>query len=283
MLQASELILNPDGSVYHLGLKPEHISKNIITVGDQERVELVAAHLDEIEFKTQVREFKTVTGIIENQRISIISTGIGTDNIDIVLNEIDALLNVDLESRLVKEKHTALNIIRIGTSGAIRSEIPIDSMLISNYAIGFDGLLSFYTSEDVRELDLETKIKEKIDLNNIYAVKASDNLLKHFSQIGLQGMTITAPGFYGPQSRGIRLGPKFNLPDLLSEIDYNNFNCTNLEMETAGIYGLSKMMGHNAVSLNAILANRITGEFSKNPSLTIHKLIEKALELIKIL
>jgi len=273
----SELILNSDGSVYHLKLKPGEISEHIITVGDPERVDMVAAHFDTIELTRQAREFKTITGSLRGKRLTVISTGIGTDNIDIVFNELDALVNIDFETRTVKVSHTCLSFYRIGTSGAITKEVPLDSIVISGYAIGFDGLLHFYEEDSVREKALEGLIKAK---QSCYAVAASAELVKKFSDLGTTGVTITATGFYGPQSRQLRLKPSFDFAKLTEGLIYNGLPFTNLEMETAGIYGLAALLGHKAVSLNAILANRVTNKFSDRPRETIEGLVEKALEII---
>ena len=282
-IKASELILNTDGSVYHLNLRPEHIADTIITVGDPDRVDSVTKHFDTIEFKTQKREFNTHTGTLNGKRITVISTGIGTDNIDIVFNELDALVNIDLETRKIKDKHTALNIIRIGTSGAIQSNIPIDSFLISEYGCGFDSLLHFYKSDHVQQFEVSNALKTHLDWDvkksDPYVVKASSTLLDQLtSNETINGFTVTNVGFYGPQSRVLRLDvtdPEFN--EKLASFDFKGQPITNLEMETAGIYGLSALLGHNALSMNAIIANRATGEFSSNPKQTVDKLIEYTL------
>ncbi len=273
----SELIINADNSVYHLNLLPDEIADTIITVGDQNRVNLVAQHLDSIQIEKSNREFKTVTGEIGGKSLTIISTGIGTDNIDIVLNELDALANIDFETRKVKSKRNSLTFIRIGTSGAIQEDIPLDSIIISKFALGFDGLLQFYDSDFIRLLELE---KQCSGLFQPYAVAADEQLLLDFKEVGMDGMTITASGFYGPQSRNIRLKSKFKYEEYLKRISYQGLKPTNLEMETAGIYGLAKLLGHRAISLNAILANRVTNHFSSQPAKTVENLISKALEVI---
>lgn len=270
-IKESELILNPDGSIYHLNLRPEHIAQNIIFVGDQDRVDKVTQHFDSIEFTTQKREFKTTTGKYKDTRISVISTGIGPDNIDIVLNELDALVNINLETREVKEKHTALNIVRIGTSGSLQKDIPVDSFLLSSYALDLNGMLHSYQIEEISHPEIEdafvkhtkwsTKKSDPIVISN------SDKLAKKLtSKKTYQGITATAGGFYGPQGRILRLA--LQDADLNTKIDSFNFKgnrITNLEMETSAIYGLSKLLGHNAVSMNAIIANRANGTFSKTP------------------
>ncbi len=280
MIKDSELIINPDGSIYHLKAKPGDLAQDIITVGDPNRVDLVAQHLDNIELRIDNREFRIVTGSRGEKRVSIVSTGIGTDNVDIVINEIDALFNIDFDSRLIKPDHTALNFIRIGTSGTIRADIAIDSIIISAYAAGMDGLLNFYKSDHIRNGEEESSLNELLGLGNIYLVEGNAGLIEKFSALGSKGITLTAPGFYAPQSRQLRLDCKTNISSSLSDRMYNNLNYTNLEMETAGIYGLSKLLGHRAVSLNAILANRVTGAFSNQPQKTIDDLIEQAILIL---
>jgi len=279
-IQESELILNPNGSVYHLNLRPENVAKTIITVGDPDRVNAVTKHFDSIEFQTQKREFHSKTGHYKGKRISVISTGIGTDNIDIVFNELDALVNIDLETRTVKQVITSLDFIRIGTSGAIQKNIPIDSFLISEYAVGFDSLLHFYNCESILDIALSDAIVQQTNWSasksKPYVVSCSKELLSRFStnNTTITGFTATNPGFYGPQSRVLRLPLQDkNLNTKLANFKYNNKMITNLEMETAGIYGLSQLLGHQAISLNAIVANRANGEFSKQPKKTIDELI----------
>ncbi len=273
----SELIINADGSIYHLDLKPGELSKTIITVGDPDRVDLVASYFDNIELTKHKREFKTITGTLKGKRLSVISTGIGTDNIDIVFNEIDALFNIDFETREIKEELKTLNFIRIGTSGCLQESIALDSFLISEAAIGTDGLLNFYDSGDAFQ-------QMSLQLNGIhpYLTKVDPNLFKHFKDPKVHsGVTVTANGFYGPQNRTIRLKPTKNWLNKLKTLD--GFNLTNLEMETAGIYGMSKLLGHRAISLNVLLANRDLGTFSADPSASVKKLIEWALSKITAL
>lgn len=280
----SELILNPDGSIYHLSLLPEDISSTIITVGDPNRVRLVTKYFDSIEIEKESREFLTQTGIYKGKRITVISTGIGTDNIDIVFNELDALVNIDFTTREVKKEKTQLDFIRIGTSGAIQADIPLDSFILSKSAIGFEGLLHFYESGQALNKNLGNQLNDFLgwDKHNIvaYAVDSDEELANKVSSNRIRlGITVTNSGFYGPQGRSLRLAPK--IPDFnnrLASFLYQNQQITNLEMETAGIYGLAKLQGHRAVSLNAILANRATGEFSKNAVQTVDGLIKYALE-----
>ena len=287
ILKSSELILNPDGSIYHLGLKPEHIAKTVITVGDPDRVNQVTSFFDDVEFKIQKREFHTQTGTYKGKRITVISTGIGTDNIDIVLNELDALVNIDFESRVVKSDLTKLNIIRIGTSGAIQKNIPIDSFLISECAIGFDNLIHYYkATKDLINHELLEAIQQQINLHSHksypYAINASKTLIDQFSSLKtISGLTVTNVGFYGPQGRVLRLDLQDQyLNQKLIDFKFNKYKIINLEMETSAIYALSLLLGHKAISLNAILANRITGEFSKNIELTVSELIEYTLKKI---
>ncbi len=285
-IKASELILNQDGSVYHLNLRPEHIANTIITVGDPDRVDNVTKHFETIEFKTRKREFHTQTGTYNEKRITVISTGIGTDNIDIVFNELDALVNIDLEKREIKQDLTSLEIIRIGTSGSIQKDIPIDAFLISDYAVGFDSLLHFYESEHVQHQEISEALIQHTNWSSSkskpYVVKSDESLLERFSSDKtFRGFTATNVGFYGPQGRILRLPIQDNdLNDKLANFDYKGKPITNLEMETAGIYGLSKLLGHKALSMNAIIANRATGEFTKNSRMVVDELILYTLQRI---
>jgi uridine phosphorylase len=288
-IQDAELILNADGSIYHLHLQPEHIADNIITVGDPDRVERVSKYFDRIEHKVHKREFYTHTGYIGQKRLTVISTGIGTDNIDIVLNELDALANVDLNNRTVKNSLKSLNIFRIGTSGAMRADIPVDSFLVSNFGVGMDGLLNYYDRTlNQREQALNRLINECLK-ENVVAIgvqptvaEASSALISLFEKKEWhQGITLTATGFYAPQNRMIRAKPQ--LSDLftkLEDISFEGLKITNLEMETAAIFGLANILGHKAISLNAILANRRTGQFSADPDKVVDKLIQETLEII---
>jgi uridine phosphorylase len=284
MIKSSELILNPDGSVYHLNLKPENIAHDIIFVGDQERVSKITQHFDSIEFSTQKREFKTETGMYKGKRLTVQSTGIGPDNIDIVFNELDALVNVDLNTREIKENHTALNIVRIGTSGSLQADIPVDSWVMSKYAIGLDNMLRSYLIEEhsVAELEDAFIAQTNWDLRKGRpTVVPCDETLENkiYSDKFHKGFTGTAGGFYGPQGRVVRLN--IQDPQLNSKMDafnYNGTRMTNLEMETSAIYGLGKLLGHNCLSLNAIIANRAVGEFSSNPEKTVNELIAYTLD-----
>lgn len=278
-IQNSELILNPDGSIYHLNLRPEHIATDIIFVGDQDRVDKVTQHFDSVEFTTQKREFKTSTGYYKGKRLSVISTGIGPDNIDIVINELDALVNIDLETRQVKEKHTALHITRIGTSGSLQHDIPVDSFLLSSHSLDINGMLHAYQIEDISNPEIEEAFVAHTQWSSKKAypiiIENSKELeTKLFSEQTYKGITATAGGFYGPQGRVLRLPLQDpNINKKIDSFNYNGNRITNLEMETSAIYGLSKLLGHHACSMNAILANRAIGTFSANPKQLVEKLI----------
>ncbi|RUT80023.1 nucleoside phosphorylase [Ancylomarina longa] len=284
-IKSSELIINPDGSVFHLHLKPEHLADTVILVGDPGRVELVASYFDEIECTISNREFVTTTGVYNGKRISVLSTGIGTDNIDIVVNELDALVNIDLENRTPKKEHTSLNLVRIGTSGALQGNIPVDSFLLSRRSIGFDGMLNFYANRDqVSDLDFEAAFKKSVQWNeklaSPYVVPASSMLIEKLDGPDMiQGVTISANGFYGPQGRVLRLqtlDPKLN--DKIEAFDYQGEKITNYEMESSAIFGLSAMLGHDAAAVCAIIANRITKDASKDYKPTIRRLIQTVLD-----
>jgi uridine phosphorylase len=285
-LSESELILNPDGSVYHLKLLPEDIAGTILTVGDPERVQAVSNYFDRIEVSKQSREFATQTGYIGNKRLTVLSTGIGTDNIDIVLNELDALVNIDFTTRTIKSEKTSLNFIRIGTSGAVLPELAVDSFLLSTSAIGMDGLLHFYDSDVLQNTELRHAFSKYIgEIGRKvmpYSFDCDPKLKKVFSSNRIRfGVTVTNAGFYAPQGRKLRATALMNdFLVRLASFDFEGQKISNLEMETAGIYGLASLLGHKAISLNALLANRSTGEFSKHPSKTIDALIRYALERV---
>lgn len=278
-IQSSELILNPDGSVYHLNLKPEHIANDIIFVGDQNRVEKITQFFDSIEYSTQKREFKTQTGWYKGKRLTVLSTGIGPDNIDIVINELDALVNIDLETRQPKAQLTALNIIRVGTSGSLQNDIPVDSFVLSKFGLGLDNMLRSYCIDAVTNTALEdafiAQTNWDLKKGRPYAVACSETLEKLIeSDTIFKGITATAGGFYGPQGRVLRLPVQD--PELNGKMDHFSHEgqaITNLEMETAAIYGLSALLGHNALSLNAIIANRASGTFSEDPYKAVDALI----------
>lgn len=284
-IKSSELIINPDGSVFHLHLKPEHLADTVILVGDPGRVELVASYFDSIELTISNREFVTKTGSYKGKRFSVLSTGIGTDNIDIVVNELDALVNIDLETRTPKKEHKTLNLVRIGTSGALQGNILVDSFLLSNKSIGFDGMLNFYADRDsVSELDFEEAFKKFVNwdqkLASPYVVPASEKLVKMLDGNDMtRGVTISANGFYGPQGRVLRLqtlDPDLN--DKIEKFEYKGEKITNYEMESSAIFGLSAMLGHESVAVCAIIANRINKDASKDYQPTIKKLIQTVLD-----
>lgn len=285
----SELILNPNGSVYHLNLLPENISHNIIFVGDQKRVDRIAAYFDKIEFETQKREFHTVTGVYKNKRLSVMSTGIGPDNIDIVMNELDALVNIDLDKRVEKQEHTTLNIVRIGTSGSLQADIPVDSFVLGKYGLGMDGMLHYYDATHVREIEMEEAFIRHTqwasEKARPYIVKNSDYLEKILlTDEVYSGITGTAGGFFGPQGRVLRLplsDPKMNAK--MDSFEYKGVRMSNLEMETSAIYGLAKLLGHNACSMNAIIANRANMTFSEDPYKPVDGLIKYTLDKMILL
>jgi uridine phosphorylase len=280
-MDRSELILNKDGSVYHLKLKSENLSSTVILVGDPFRVDKITKHFDKIEFKTQNREFKSVTGYYKSKRITVVSTGIGSSNIDIVLNELDALVNINLETGEVLNSKKSLNLIRIGTSGAIQDDVPVDSFLLSKMAIDIDGFMLNYDLSTIDNKNFTKHIYENHKIQDqLYCYDCSSELYDKFNSNDVNsGITITCSGFYSSQGRSIRLGAshKNNLSEV-KKIKYNNYNATNLEMETAIIYAMSNLLGHKAISLNAILANRNLGEYSMNPEHTVENLIEYTLD-----
>lgn len=283
-IKESQLIVSPEGKIYHLNIRPENIADTIILVGDPQRVPKISKYFDKIEFKNQNREIDTHTGYFNGKHLSVISTGMGTDNIDIVLNEIDALANIDLQKRVVKEKHTALNIVRLGTSGAVQEDVKVDSFAVSKYGFGLDGLLRYYdASESVCETEMLNEFYKQTDwpkdLSKPYFVKCSENLFNKIGDDMVKGITATASGFYGPQGRTLRLLLKY--PDLIYKIGTYNFEgerVINFEMETSALYGLGKMLGHNVLTVCAVIANRITEEYSKDYQKTIGSLIEVVLE-----
>lgn len=280
----SELIINPDGSIYHLHLRPEHIADDIIVVGDPQRVEIISSYFDHIEYKITNREFVTHTGTLNGKRITALATGIGTDNIDIVINELDAIVNIDLEKRIPKTSHRTLNIVRLGTSGALQADIPVDSFVFSQYGLGLDGLLNFYEARDtIIDKELTEAFfkysKWNADLAKPYIVAGSKDLENRIAEGMFLGITATAPGFYGPQGRQLRLElMQKNINSTLENFQYNGNRITNFEMETSALYGLGGMLGHNTATVCAIIANRYTKTFSQNYKQTVVKLIELLLE-----
>ncbi|AYB31785.1 nucleoside phosphorylase [Chryseolinea soli] len=284
-ISETDLILNKDGSVYHLNLLPKHISDTIITVGDPSRVYRVSQYFDDVEFEMNKREFITHVGKYKGKRVTVISTGIGTDNIEIFFNELDALVNIDLKTREPKPRRKRMRIIRIGTSGALQDDIPLGAHLATEYAVGFDNLMSFYNLEnDGFEESIARDIQKKLALPfSPYVVKGAPALKQHIAADMITGNTITSPGFYAPQGRSLRIPIKY--PKLLEDLTRyhnksNDFWLTNFEMETAGYYALARLLGHDVLSVNAIIANRVKNKFSKDPNKVIDALIKKVLERI---
>jgi uridine phosphorylase len=283
-LAASELILNKDGSIYHLALRPEHIADTIIVVGDPERVEKLTQYFDTVEHIIKKREFHTQTGTYKGKRLTVLSTGIGTDNIDIVLNELDALVNIDFESRQIKQKKTSLKIVRVGTSGSIQKDIPVDAIVTSKLAVGFDTVLHFYQSEEVQLDGFNKALEEHLDLNPAnskpYVVECDPEFASIFdSEEVYDGFTGSNVGFYAPQGRMLRLPLRDeSMKEKLATFEFKGKRITNLEMETSAIFGLSKLLGHQAASLNAIIANRATGNFSADGAKAVDNLIRYTLD-----
>ncbi len=279
----SELLLTPQGRVYHLNLLPEMVADTIIVVGDPDRVPKVSCYFDKIEHQVHSRELVTHTGTIGGNRLTVMSSGMGTDNVEILMTELDALVNVDLKTRKVKESLRSLRIIRVGTSGCLQAEIPLDAHLVSTSALGLDTLMSFYQWEgDFEANAFTTRVKNELGLTfQPYFAHASNALLDLFKEEFYQGVTITAPGFYAPQGRQVRLKPKVdNLVDKLACMETPFGHFTNLEMETSGYYAMAKLLGHEMVSLNALIANRARQEFSKNHEAAVDGLIQKTLDRI---
>ena len=282
----SELIINGRGAIYHLDLRPEELADTVIVVGDPDRVKKVSKHFDSIECQQQHREFITHTGFIGKKRLSVMSTGIGPDNIDIAINELDALVNIDFSTREIKPKLSKLNIIRFGTSGSLQADIPVDSFVASTHGLGLDNLLNYYAYEKDRdEQEMAKAFAEQTKLNPWvtipYAFKGSEMLLNKFGDDFYKGITVTCPGFYGPQGRILRLGVSSpGLVDRLTHFSFNNHRITNFEMETSAIYGLGRLLGHECLSVNAIVANRVVQQFSKDSNAAVERLIKTALEAL---
>lgn len=284
IIAASELIINSRGAIYHVNCRPEEIANTIITVGDPDRVKEVSKYFDRIEFKNQHREFITHTGYLGKKRISVTSTGIGPDNIDIVFNELDALVNINLETRMIKDELTSLEIIRVGTSGSLQKEIPVDSFVASTHGLGLDNLLNFYqhsSNEEDKQIlhSFNTHTQMHQGISSPYINGASSKLIKVFVKDFHQGITVTCPGFYGPQGRVLRMGlSQPNLIDNLTTFGFGQHRISNFEMETSAMYGMGKILGHHCLSLSAIVANRITKEFSKDGNEAVENLIKMTLE-----
>ena len=284
MIAPSELILNKDGSIYHLKLRPEQLASKVIIAGDPGRINLISSHFDTIEHKVANREFVTHTGTYKGQRVSAIATGIGADNIDIVMNELDALVNIDLKNRVQNSKLKGLEIVRIGTCGSLQSNIPSGQIIVSTHAIGFDGLLNFYSFEmNNKEGELlkefYKQVKWEKGLNPLYLVEGSFDLISKVGTGFHKGITVTANGFYGPQGRAIRIQPKY--PDLnlhLQRFKYLNHRVVNYEMECSAVYGLSKLLGHQACTVCAVIANRYSKSVNADYQLIMNNLIETVLD-----
>lgn len=284
MLHPSELVLNPDGSIYHLKLRPEQIGHKIIIAGDPGRIQSISSHFDRIDHIVENREFVTHTGLYKGQKVSAIATGIGTDNIDIVLNELDALVNIDLNKRAVKPNHTSIEIVRIGTCGSIQQDIPADEVVVSTHAFGLDGLLNFYSfemspdeNEIHREIIQQTKWNKQ--MNVPYLVSASPSLIDRIGKNYHPGITITAPGFYAPQGRALRLAPRVpHLNEQFRAFRFKQHRLVNYEMETSALYGLSRLLGHQACTVCAVVANRYANSFSKDYKPVINKIITEVLD-----
>ncbi len=285
-IASSELIINNRGAIYHLDVRPEELAPIVITVGDPDRVKEVSKYFDTIEVQRQHREFITHTGLLGNKRLSVVSTGIGPDNIDIVLNELDALVNIDFEARTIKPELQSLSILRMGTSGSLQGDIPVDSFVAGSHGLGLDNLLKFYRLEqNSEEQELIQAFLTQTQIHNTistpYISAASPSLLKHFTDGYHTGITVTCPGFYGPQGRILRLGLAApQLVDRLTDFTFGQHRITNFEMETSAIYGLSRLLGHQCLSLNVIVANRVNKTFSSDGQKAVDKLIKQSLEII---
>jgi len=280
----TELIITDKKTVYHIDLSPDQIADDVIVVGDQGRVEKISKYFSKIEHKVAHREFVTHTGLFNGKRVTVLSTGIGTDNIDIVVNELDAAVNIDLEKRVLKDTRRSLNIIRLGTSGALQAEIPVNGLVVSQYGLGLDGLLNYYEGFEKQNEDAisDAFMKHLNWTKNLpypYCYKANEGLFNKFAPGNHAGITATAPGFYGPQGRRLRLNPfKPDLNELLTSFDLNGTKITNFEMETSALYGLGKMLGHNCLTVCVIIANRVRKEFTNDYDKSVESLIQKALE-----
>lgn len=282
----SELIINNRGAIYHLDLRPEELADTVIVVGDPDRVKKVSKHFDRIEHQLQHREFITHTGYVGKKRLSVMSTGIGPDNIDIAINELDALANIDFTTREIKTSFKKLNIIRFGTSGSLQADIPVDSFVASTHGLGLDNLLNYYaykkSPSELAMIDAfinHTKLEREITVP--YVFEGGLSLINKFNDGFYKGVTVTCPGFYGPQGRILRL--ELNSPGLINKLtgfSFGSNRITNFEMETSAIYGLGKLLGHECLSVNAIVANRVIQQFSRDSNAAVENLIVKALEVL---
>lgn len=282
----SELIINDRGAIYHLNVRPEELASTIVTVGDPDRVGEVSKFFDTVEYKCKHREFITHTGTIGNKRLSVVSTGIGPDNIDIVVNELDALANIDFNTRTIKPNLTSLTIIRLGTAGSLQQDIAVDSIVVSTHGLGIDNLLNYYRHDNneeemqiIQQFIAHTQISSHF--SRPYISTAGSRVLKHFVNGFHHGITITCPGFYGPQGRILRFGlTNPDLSDRLTRFSFGRHRITNFEMETSAIYGLGRLLGHQCLSLSTIVANRINKSFSKDVNAAVENMIKKSLEII---
>ena len=285
-IEASELIINDRGAIYHLNVRPEELAETIITVGDPERVASISKYFDKVEFKLAHREFITHTGLIGNKRISVVSTGIGPDNIDIALNEIDALVNIDFATRIINEQKKSVSIIRMGTCGSLQGEVGVDQLVAGTHGLGIDNLLHFYSVQNNEEEKAILNAFEKHTQITSHAIQpyiatASAGLIKYFTEGYSHGITVTCPGFYGPQGRILRLPLKMpNLVDQMTSFSYDNHRIANFEMETSAIYGLCNLLGHQCLSINVIIANRVKKEYSKDMGKAVDQMIQKSLAII---
>ncbi len=285
-IQASELIINPNGSIYHINLKPGQVADTVILVGDQDRVSMISKHFDSIEFESRHREFVATTGTIRGKRLSVLSTGIGTDNIDIVVNELDALINIDFSTRSIKPNHTTLKLIRLGTSGAIQPTIPVGSVIKTEMAIGFDGLLNFYANRDeITASAIESAFLKHTNWNEHlarpYFVTASNVLLKKFKDHFIPGITISSPGFYGPQGRVLRIPlADATINNKIESFVFDEKVITNFEMESSAIYGLASHLNHEAITICAVIANRSTKKFDENYNVIVERMIKEVLDTL---
>lgn len=286
MISESELIINSRGAIYHLNLRPEEIADTVLLVGDQDRVAKVSRHFDNIDFRNQHREFISHTGTIGQHRVTVLSTGIGPDNIDIALNELDALANIDFETRTIKSALKKLNIVRLGTSGALQEDIPVDAMVVSTHGLGFDNVMNYYEYEKSNEeMELISAFLSQTEMDtrisNPYIFEGSKELINKFGDGFYKGITVTAPGFYGPQGRELRLKSRTRLLiDKLSLFLHNGHRITNFEMESSAIFGLCKLLGHHCTSVNVVVANRRIQQYSKDGNAAVEKMIERALDAL---
>lgn len=286
IIPESELIINDRGAIYHINLLPEELAETVILVGDPGRVEKVSKYFDRIEHRLQHREFVTHTGFFGNKRMTIMSTGIGPDNIDIAMNELDALANIDFKNRTINADFKKLNIIRFGTSGALQADITVDSIVASTHGLGFDNLMNYYDYEksaDEKNLIASFLEQTKMDksITMPYVFRGSEMLIKKFDDRFFKGITVTAPGFYGPQGRELRLKSRSReLIDKLTDFTFNGFRITNFEMESSAIFGLGKLLGHECLSINVVVANRVTQKYSSDGNAAVEKMIERALAAI---